>query len=304
MALVTFGLMTAAWGMMSRRRFTRVVGETVRWHAAPALITIGFALLFVLRMEILEQGTKGGRFQAVLLAWSRTVGAPPYQAWAAVAGAVTLVILVAFAAARARSSARAVLLVMSGAVLVPLLFIVVLQPAFVYPRYVFVGCLFLIPAVAWGLGDLATRGGRLGRVVAVGLVVLSVGLHVRMLADLFTYGRGNPGAAVTFMAQQTRGEVVTVFSDDNRLGVLVEHFASETVRHRRVEFIPYRPEEPDFAWPDAGYGWFISKTPRAVEIVTGPAGETYLIARVYLTANLSGFPLWVYRRWEPPATEP
>jgi hypothetical protein len=160
-------------------------------------------------------------------------------------------------------------------------------------RYFLVSIVFLLLLGSRLLARLAERGawGRLAYAVVLLAILSANGVH---LVGFLRDGRGHYRQALHYMADHTRGPMVTIGGDhDLRNHLVVDFYARELAPHKQVVYFEQA------AWPRAGTEWFLMHSqsseyqpPAALVVQKVP----YALAASYPYAELSGWRWFVYHQ--------
>jgi hypothetical protein len=116
-----------------------------------------------------------------------------------------------------------------------------------------------------------------------------IGVNGWLTLTLFKYGRGDYSDAARFLADHTKGSVVTVGGDlDFRIGTVVEFYGPLAMGGKTVKYYVRK------SWPREGPEWFIAQTESVNSPVppgeqfTDESGNTYEWVKTFQSAPLSG----------------
>jgi hypothetical protein len=116
-----------------------------------------------------------------------------------------------------------------------------------------------------------------------------IGVNGWLTLTLFKYGRGDYSDAARFLADHTKGSVVTVGGDlDFRIGTVVEFYGPLAMGGKTVKYYVRK------SWPRGGPEWFIAQTESVNNPVppgeqfTDESGNTYEWVKTFPSAPLSG----------------
>lgn len=183
-------------------------------------------------------------------------------------------------------------------IVTPLLLLIVLRRAEVYPRYFIISVFYLLQAVAIGLADLLHRNPMAQVVSVLSLLAAMVGngQHYQRLA---AQGRGGYVDLLQRMATEESTPVIRIWSDhDFRHGLMLKYWVPRADLHgKSVELLSFpaqgAPSGPAAPWlilhkldPD----W----QPR--ESLKTPFGSEYQLQLIRPYAGLSGWTLALYRK--------
>ena len=170
---------------------------------------------------------------------------------------------------------------------------------FIYPRFFLGGAVFLLLALA----SLAARGWRAGgarRLLVCGaLAVITLG-NLQGLTRLLRDGRGQPAAAVRWMADHSHGPRIVVASDHAfRHGMTLDFYSRLLHAGQSFELLLEPP------WPPAGPEWILRQDAARdwlpASALHDAEGRIYQLEARYPYAGLSGFTLALYHRRDAPA---
>ena len=171
------------------------------------------------------------------------------------------------------------------------------RPEYMAPRYFLVLVPFLLWLWASGLARMA-RKGRAGAIAAALLLVFFLAGNGVNIARLLRDGRGRYREALEFIVRSDPGPVATVGSDND--------FRNATVIGRHLPNLPGAARfryVPTGEWTDAAPAWVLvhhfAEEPPPDDVVLGPTGRRYALARVFPYAGLSGWDWYVYRMAAP-----
>jgi hypothetical protein len=226
------------------------------------------------------------------LAW--TLGAPMSPA-AQLVGCVLAIGVLDAGLRRVARDDRVAAVFLGGAILVfPLLLAIARASPVVYPRHFLVSIAFLTLLVGVALAALWERGGaaRWAAAALLAAYVAANGAHVR---TLFANGRGENGAALRFVLDQSPAGPVTIGADDDFRIERVVHFYDALGDAGRIVY------QPRGTWQGAGPAWLIVNrdsyerpNPRGDQI-RDEAGRRFDFVRAFPAAPLAGLHWFVYR---------
>jgi hypothetical protein len=271
----------------------RVLTSMLACHALPLLV-LGLLYFVDVRMVVVSGGTQSSllKVYADSLAW--TLGSPaglPVPATALLAAAMFGAGL--WMLRRERSD----LPVFFGGIMVfPVLMIMIIveQFEFAYVRYFLVSMAFLLILISFLLARLYQRSP-----VGKGICLLFLAAYFLVngwhMMTLFRDGRGHYVEAARFMAEHTKGSLVTIGSgQDLRFSVVLEFYTPEAMANKSVVYYPIN------SWPREGPEWVIFDKESLEDPVTSltqfadAAGNQYELVKVFPTAPLSGLHWFVY----------
>jgi hypothetical protein len=274
-----------------RRSGTRALPSLLALHALPLAAAAAFVLFF-LRGMVVGGGPGYRTLDVVGETAVYALGLPPWlrATGTMIAGNLALVGLVALVRQRSPRPLFFNLVL----VLVPVLVLVVTKPPVLYFRYFLVQVLFLYLLVGAALG-LPARRGRLGAVVAVGMVALYVAGQATALRTLLTAGRGGCVETVRYLGTHTNGDEVVVGSDEEFRNPLMlwyfERFLPDGKRFRWVS---------KESWPAGGPAWLVMHdlgpaTPRP-DFIRDGQGNRYDRVAGFQCGGVARWYWWVYGR--------
>lgn len=164
----------------------------------------------------------------------------------------------------------------------------------IYPRFFLGVALFGLLALA----NLAARGWQRGgavRLMVCGALALITLGNLVSVARLVRDGRGQPGAAVRWMATHSHGPRIVVATDDAfRHGVTLDYYKRLLKPGQSLQLLLEPP------WPAQGPEWIlrqdISPDWQPAPALHDAEGRAYQLEALYPHAGLSGFTLAVYHR--------
>lgn len=290
--LVFFNFFCAAW-VWSAWHFAKsglglvpVIKRLLACHAAPAVFLL--VLYFVdIRHQVALGGTGNGA--AVYLdsfAW--TFGSPPGRLGVILAGLLAAGLFLAGVSILRREGVDSWVFFVGVIVVFPILLMIVRHSDVLYVRYFIVGMSFLLLLFGVVLATL-WRGDLLGRILCACLTAGFIGVNGWLTSTLFTYGRGDYSDAARFLAEHTKGSIVTVGGDiDFRIGTVVEFYGPLAMGGKTVKYYVRK------SWPRGGPEWFISQTESVNDPVppgeqfTDETGNIYEWVKSFQSAPLSG----------------
>jgi len=187
----------------------------------------------------------------------------------------------------------------------PLLLILAVNRAAVYPRYFLISAAFLLLLLSHALAGL-TRIKRFGRPLYALLVVAFLAGNTIKTIRLIKLGRGAYSDAVVMMEQQTVGPHITVGSDhDYRNGIVLDFYRLQLPLRKDIVYFPLE------SWPKKGPEWVLRHSMkayyRAPDTTADHHGNTYRLVRQFPFAGLSGWNWAVYHNENsdgPPVSQP
>lgn len=294
MAIIAFAAGSLAYG--GRRPMRIQAMRQAVYHAPPLLFLAWWSTFF---------GT------------GMVFGRGPVYRWSDVIGRATILLL-GFPdapALRIAGIAAVVVIVLAGSVVLrrrgddswlfypvmclacPALFLVVMQPRYLYFRYFVVCFPFVYLLLGYLIARAATAETYRWLVAVVAVVVLST--HIARIARLVRIGRGQYRAALRMMVTETRGNVLRVGSDDDIAnGVVLRFYSSELPPSMTIHYVSLA------LWPREPPEWFIYHTQRTDEepapgLILRGAGAYRFVQR-YPFEGTSGWQWFVFRRASAP----
>jgi hypothetical protein len=274
-----------------RRTWRAIVTKAARLYTLPAVF---MALLYLVTIRHM-QGVGGPILpmgEVIVTMLSMTAGGPNAGA---MAFAVALLLCVALIAGlwllRKERSDWWVFYVSVGCV-APLLFILAVNRAAVYPRYFLISAAFLLLLLSHALAGLL-RIERIGRPLYALIVVAFLAGNTIHTIRLIAVGRGAYREAVVMMEQQTIGPQITVGSDhDYRNGSVLDFYRLQLPLSK--DMIYFQTD----GWPENGPEWVVLHSKEAGYRAPDAAvrhGNTYRLVRQFPYAGLSGWHWAVYQ---------
>ena len=264
------------------------------YHALP-VAAIAALYFTTLRHIVIGGGPEYSIARVVLDTLGWLFGIPGGSRWRIVAALFVAGVAVAELALRVRERDDTALFFLAAIVLAPAFFLVVRRPEILYVRYFLVCVPYFLLLFASLLARAWSVSGALRLSAACVLLVTSVGNAVP-LAGLLRHGRGQYGAAVRFLAQETpEGPIEIGVQGEHDILLLQRHAAAL----RPVRELVFRdpgspaPRPPEWILGDSQDPGF-EPPPE----VSGPFGSRYVLARKFPFAGLSGVAWFVYRREE------
>jgi len=264
------------------------------YHALPvAAITVVY--FTTLRHIVIGGGPEYSVARVVLDTLGWLFGIPGGSPWAILAALVVASVVVAELVLRIRERDDTPLFFAAAIVLAPAFFLAVRKPEILYVRYFLVCVPFFLLLLA-SLLARAWRGSAALRVAGACVLLGTIAGNAVPLAGLLRFGRGQYGAAVRFLAQETPdGPIEIGVSGDHDILLLQRHAAEL----RPVRELVFRdpespvPEPPRWLLGDSQDPGF--EPPLELR---GPFRSRYALARAFRFAGLSGVGWFVYRRGE------
>lgn len=291
-ALVVWSVVRAARPWRGARE---ALGALLLPHLLPGL---ALAMLYGVSLRGMTVGGGGEpgvtSVGAVVQAASLLVGGPLTGPGRYFGASIAAVLLAAAAGAAWSRRSEAMGFLLLASLVVPSLLAPFLGPGFLYPRYFFVAGSLAMVAIAIALDSTVGRGGGLRWIAVMVLAAMAAGNAWHLLA-LLRVGRGDPDAAVRFVAKESVSARATVTGDHPiRVGFVFDHLARKIGQADRL--IYFDAEKA----PAGGTDWFIlhSPDPGKVPDVEGrdAAGHRYTLARSFPHSGISGQTWFVYRR--------
>jgi hypothetical protein len=153
---------------------------------------------------------------------------------------------------------------------------------------------FLLLLVGGWIGRLSRRGAA-GATAALLLLAMFAAGNAPRLRHLFREGRGHYLEALTAIARQTDGTVISIGSDhDFRNGIVIAFYSPYVTGKEFLYTL-----EADVS-PAADFEWFIAHDPEGAvppgSVLEFPNGRVYELVGNYPYAGESGFGWFVYHR--------
>lgn len=259
--------------VVSIHRLWKSPKELLRWHLAPCLAALWLFWIDIRHLTI-GGGTQEHPFAA---AFGLAVGLPETGV---LGGLVTLGLL----AAGWRSLRRESLFYLIALFLSPALFLLVLHPQTLFPRYFLVSIVFFLIFLAQWLGGLYPR--RRGLYFTV-LLLLCAGNGFK-IARFLEYGRGRYAEAVDYMISQAGGAPVTVGSDHDFRNPMVLQFY---LRRAKTDAVIRYSSQGANELPD----WRLAHT-FDVGAEPAPRDGPYVFVKAFRHGGLSGWTWFLYRK--------
>ena len=266
-------------------------------HAAPGAF-LAFIYFVDVRHLHLGGGTSISLLQALLnfLPWALM---PPFVDWMRPLSCVlTLLVFGAGIVMIWREKPDAAISFIGMTVAFPVLLAFISHTEALYLRHFVIGIAFLLLLFSFFLAALYQRG-ILGKMICL---ILLAGFFVANsfpLAALFKYGRGHYRDAIHFMAEHSRGDVVTIGGDhDFRIPVVLQFYAREAMGDKRAQYLDHNslpPEGPE--WVILHKESFENPVPDATSL-HDQTGNNYDLAQTFPTAPLSGLHWYLYHNRE------
>ena len=170
----------------------------------------------------------------------------------------------------------------------------------IYPRFLLGSVLFLMIALA-SLGARAWHMGGPRRLVVAGVLALITVGNLDGLARLLRDGRGQPAAAVQWMAAHSASPRIVVASDHAfRHGMTLDYYSRLLRAGQRFQLLDAAP------WPAQGPEWILRQDAtrdwQPAPSLHDADGRAYQLAALYPHGGLSGFTLALYHRRAAAAT--
>jgi hypothetical protein len=277
----------------SGRGAKHVLGGLLACHAAPAAFFI--ALYFVdLRRLVVGGGTRSGLAgpYADSLLW---VLGHPAGHFLGPAGFVLAAGLLLAGIGLLWRDKSDLWIFFTGVILVfPILVALARHADFLYVRYFLIGMTFFLLLLSYVLARLDQHG-RPGRLLCLLFLAGYFTFNGRHTLTLFQDGRGRSAEAVRFLAENTRGPVVTVGGDqDLRIGMVLQFYGAEAMGDKRLVY--YRLG----GWPPGGPEWVVCQKESFEDPVppglrtTDATGDHFEYVKTFPAAPLSGLHWFVY----------
>jgi hypothetical protein len=270
----------------------RAIETMLACHAAPAAFLI--AVYFIdIRHQVFGGGTKNGPGVYVdSFAWA--LGGPPGHLSMTFTFLLAVALFIAGLWLLRRENSDLWIFFMDVILAVPILLAFVRHSEVLYVRHFIIGMAFFLILFSFVLATLYQCGWR-GRTICMLLLAGYFIINGWQTLSLFKYGRGQYSAAARFLAEHTKGPVVTVGGDhDFRVGLVWEFHAKETMGNKTAKYCRVD------SWPKGGAEWFIghmesfeAPTPPITQFTDGD-GNAYEFVKSFPTAPLSGLHWFVY----------
>lgn len=292
-ALVWFAL--AAGSLISvagRPRRAKWIGQWAAFNTLPAAVLLA---LYFLDLRYLSE--LGGSPMGVLHALNRLLalglGWPMKDAVSVWIVLLPLAAVILRQLREEKKTGEPLWILLAGIYVVPLLCTLAIRPTFFSPRYFLVVLPFFYASLAMLLARLArVQTGRLA--VALLLVIFFAG-HMRLYAQFLQVGRGQYGAALTYMMAHTNSDDVTVASNqDFRSRFELAYYVPRVMGRRQLLYGPaegkgsFQPEW--YILHEEGY-----EAPGPEQWV-GPGQTQWHRAAYFGASELSGQAWTIYRR--------
>lgn len=288
-----------AWSLASWRRQRIGFGPALRaalwWHAGPVLFAMAYYVVFA--RHVVAGGAPPEALAPVLgRAIAYTFGLP-LALGTAILVAAGGALLAAGIAWLWRQADDTWALYLVGVVVSPMAVFALVGQTFHFERYFLVSLALLLVLAGRMLGVLGSRGRGGAATVAVIAALFVAGQSPR-IAALLRDGRGTYTAALTYLAEQTSGDVVRVGSDhETRHVMLLSYFVPRLPSPKRFAYVS------DLEWPHQPPEWVLfhqadGEPPPAPER-RDPFGGLYVREDVFPSAPLSGWTWYVHRRRDP-----
>ncbi|MBI4915263.1 MAG: hypothetical protein HY825_05395 [Acidobacteria bacterium] len=293
-----------AWSLVRWRRaglsFGPLALSGLRWHALPVATAVALYVGFLRGVM-----GAGGNPDPVLSVLGRTVAYASGLPLGLGAGGLLALGLASIAACLLpplRSQDDSWIFYLTAALASPLAFQLLLPRTVLFERYFVLTATLALVVLARGFAALWTFSGA-GKAATVILLAASVAGNVPRIVRLLVEQRGQYSAALARIAEVGPGPVVTVSGDhDFRNGLVVEYYASRVERSNRIVWVP------PGTWRGVGPDWFLvhrfeSEGPPPPAFVD-TADNVYRLDREYLSAPLSGWRWFTFRRADRTAAPP
>lgn len=290
-ALVGFGAFSI--GTWLRRGGMRLAGrETLRCHAVPIAATIAVVAMTLPDMVVGSGPARSG-WSVVAAALSLVAGGPR-GGMLAIAAAVVVVSVLAASLVRLRRERDPEWLLYLGAIGIgPALLVAVARQDFWAERYFLLPTTFAILLLGRLIGA-ATHGMRAGRVAAAFALVIVLAGNARHVAGLVVLGRGDPLAALDFVAGRGRSVQTLMSSNDFRTELLLRWRGQADPQAPAVEYFDMlRARDGDAGW------WLVEsfdESAPAPPMRRRAGGTRYRLVRTFPHSGLSGWTYFAYRR--------
>ena len=300
LAHASYGATFAALALWTAWRYLHAAGSSARRMARFALL-FGPPALFALclwTVSFLHVTSGGGPLmsasQAAAAACALAVGGPGQGPWVWPLALTALLALGVEIVALLRVGDERATLWLALLVVPAVPLAAGVHAQFIYPRFFLGGAVFLLLALA----SLAARGWRAGgarRVLVCGaLAVITIG-NLQGLTRLLRDGRGQPAAAVRWMAGHSHGPRIVVATDHAfRHGMTLDFYSRLLHAGQSFELLLEPP------WPPAGPEWILRQNAARdwlpASALHDAEGRIYQLEARYPHAGLSGFTLALYHR--------
>ena len=225
------------------------------------------------------------------LAW--TLGAPASGAMTVLFCGVSLAAMGAGLWLRRREGGGAAVFFAGVIVVFPILLAVLRHAEVIYIRYFIVSMAFLLllagDVLAW-----LWQGGRAGKWVCGGCMAVYLTVNGGALAELRQWGRGHYREAVAGMAALTKGDVITVDSDNDFQAPLMLDYYAGAAGEKKVEY-RFKKDGPMAEWLICQKDSMDDPAPPHARWVEC-AGVPYEWVASYPTAPLSGLRWYLYQK--------
>lgn len=287
-----FFLGAAAWSaivLVPRRR----VADLLWLHLIPAAF-VGFLLAVFVRHVTVGGAPDTSTWDVVASTLALAGGGSGSRGLTAVVAVTVATILVGSLAVVWQTRRDLFVFYITCIVVSPALFVVAQRVSMrgqetLFPRYFLVPIAFAYLLVATAAAAVWDR--RAWRTVVSALLALFAVASLWQVAAFLRGGRGHYLDAVTYMAERTPGEVVTVAGDNEfRTGMLLSFYARYVPAGKRLEMVPLPPQ--------GGPEWLIINSPEAgadALMVKVVAGTPYRFEREFTYYGLSGWSWYLYR---------
>lgn len=279
----------------ARRGWLGVAQDVVRSHWAPWAF---LATLYLIDIRHLRHG--GGAVRPVMEVLREVLaiaaGAPKTGAVAVLVSVVLIGVAIYEIVRLGRDPSRQWVFWL-GILLIPGVLMGALFD-YIYPRHFVVCVPFLL--VLWSRFLVrCARAGAVGRLVVVMALALMGWGHGVRIHDLVTKGRGHHLEALRYMADQTKGGVISVGGSVNESvhKVLVWFYAQHLPDDVSVVYHDAKH------WPEEGALWFLVHPPGEekgrsppLSVVAWREDHRYRLAKAFRVTDLAGWDLFVYRQ--------
>jgi len=278
----------------------RAIQALLACHAAPAVFLM--VLYFVdIRYQKFGGGTENGPgVYADSFAW--VLGGPLGRFGVVPTIILAAVIFIAGIWMLWRNGSDSWIFFVSVILVVPVSLAMMRHSEVLYVRHFMIGMSFFLILFGFVLAMLYRRGWP-GRIICIFLLAAYFILNGWHTISLFKYGRGHYEEAARFMAEHTKGPVVTIGGDhDFRIAFVLRFYIADAVRDKTAHY--YQNARIN-SWPKGGPEWFVahkesfeSPVPREMQIADG-AGNRYEFVKTFPTAPLSGLHWFIYHNLSP-----
>jgi hypothetical protein len=226
---------------------------------------------------------------------SVALGGPGAGAWAMVAAAYTISLIVVGLILTWREDGDEAIFFATALIIAPVAVLGVYRARFLEVRYFFVLLPFVWLLAARTLGVVLSSGG-IGRAVAAALLIASIAGNAMHVAMSLRGGRGHYADAVSVMSAMTPSPDIVVAGDqDFSARLILEYYGERIAPGQRIIYVPASSGQRRDAQ------WYITHTYEAPAMVppsmlTTAEGETYGWVGSFPYGGQSGFNWFLYKR--------